>query len=50
LVDPGKVLKIVAAVLALILSGVSRDDAAAKVARDFGVSVSEVKRMVNGRK
>jgi len=46
LVDPCKVLKILAALLALILSGVSRDDAAARVARDFEVSVSEVKRML----
>jgi len=46
LVDPCKVVKILAAVLALILSGISRDDAAARVAEQFGVSVSEVKRML----
>jgi len=46
MLDPLKVAKVVVAVLALILSGLEKNEAVARVAEEWGLSLAEVRRML----
>lgn len=46
MLDPLKVAEVVVAVLVLILSGLEKNEAAARVAEEWGLSLEEVKRML----